>query len=246
MNKYEQWWPPPFELTWYIPGAEATWWTEIFLFAGKPKGWNAKEASAFTRADTVMRDISMVILKFSSTVSHFIYTPARLHYQIQLPENAWCGFRLGSVKMKTWDHGAFTFIPLVPVPLGSVAVISSCYIWRDPFQWKYSAQRLCLVVEHVQIKLSKFGQTPTVSNAFECLIPSLPPIIPSPTHLVNLTRNVLSVSCESRPASLLVCRPDVDLSDQIWLASKFVPASQLNKSAEWYVFKMGLSICKQL
>ena len=64
--------------------------TAILLFRGKPKGGN-KEPSAWTTADTVTRDISMKILMFSSTISHFICNPARVHYQIQLSENARCG-----------------------------------------------------------------------------------------------------------------------------------------------------------
>ena len=32
------------------------------------------------------------------------------------------------------------------------------FVWRDLF-WKYNTQHFCLVVEQVQIKLTKFGQT---------------------------------------------------------------------------------------
>ena len=41
--------------------------------------------------------------------------------------------------------------------LSEIGNFTAGYIWTDPF-WKYNAQRLCLVVEHVQTNLTKFGQ----------------------------------------------------------------------------------------
>jgi len=40
----------------------------------------------------------------------------------------------------------------------TVCYLTAIFISIDPF-WKYNAHRFCLVVEHVQIKLTRFGQT---------------------------------------------------------------------------------------
>ena len=79
------------------------------------------------------------------------------------------------------------------------------FILIDALQ-KHNA-RFCLVVKHVQTKLTKFGQTQQFQNPSFPLHHCVMKIIPSPIHLVNLTRNGPSVSCGSPPANPLVHQP---------------------------------------
>ena len=126
-------------------------------------------------------------------------------------------------------------------------VLATVYTWRDPF-WKYNTQRFCLNVEQVQIKLTKFGQTNRQ--------PKLADVRPTnkKTCRTGLTWYREAIPCQiykvGGRGNNRWWRGDeafksVTGSDQIWLVL-FGHAPQLNKGAERYIFKMGLSICKQL
>ena len=67
-------------------------------------------------------------------------------------------------------------------------------------------------------------------------------IIPSPTYLVNVTLNGLSVSCESCPASSLDQGCKVVEHGELICLTKFGQfcASQLNKNGEHYIFETGI------
>ena len=147
-----------------------------------------------------------------------------------------------AINIQNLNWWSFNLQRCITIPLTAV------YIWRDLF-WKYNTQCLCLVVEHVQIKLTKFGQqisslSRPMSGWRTRRLAGWDSHDTERPFLVKFTRwvgkGMISAGEGMRHSNALLSG-----SDQFWLVL-FGRAPQLNKGTECYIFKTGLSKCKQL